>query len=169
VGNPRYPVELSSSQRPGFPTDIPVCLPGRPLGGYRFAFYVGDTWKILPKLSLNLGVRYVRDTGRTDSDLPALPQLDALIPGTGGRIRQPNRNFAPQIGIAWDPAGHGKTVIRAGAGLFYENFLYNPVSANLPPRLASGAFLQTPLAWLRPEFADLRPWWDHRHRGRSLR
>jgi hypothetical protein len=150
AGNPlNYPVELVIlGNGQGFPTEHPgLGYPAGRLGpDHRFAFYVGDTWKIMPKLSLNLGVRYVRDTGRTDSDLPALPQLDALIPGTGGRIGQPNRNFAPQIGIAWDPAGHGKTVIRAGAGLFYENFLYNPVSANRPPRLASGAFLQTPLA-----------------------
>jgi hypothetical protein len=69
-----------------------------------------------------------------------------LIPGAGSRIRQPNLNFAPQIGIAWDPTGSGKTVFRAGLGLFYENIIFNSVFFDRPPRMVSGAFLQAPNA-----------------------
>ncbi len=112
----------------------------------RFGAYVGDTWKIHPNLTLIFGLRYDRDTGRTDSDLPAFPQLNALIPGTGGRVNQPNLNFAPQVGIAWDPGSNGKTVFRIGAGLFYENAIFNNVLFDRPLRLQSGAFLQFPLA-----------------------
>ena len=144
-----YPVEvviLGNGQ--GYSTEHPgLGYPAGLLGpDDRFAFYVGDTWKIHPNLTLIYGLRYERDTGRTDSDLPGFPQLDALIPGTGGRVHQPSFNFAPQVGIAWDPKGNGKTVFRVGTGLFYENVIFNNVLFDRPLRLASGAFLATPTA-----------------------
>jgi hypothetical protein len=150
AGNPlNYPVELVIlGDGQGYSTENPgLGYPAGRLGpDNRFGFYVGDAWKILKNLTLNYGLRYVRDTGRTDSDLAGFPQLDSLIPGTGGRVNQPNKNLAPQIGIAWDPSGKAKTVIRAGAGLFYENVIFNNVLFDRPLRLASGAFLQTSLA-----------------------
>ena len=124
---------------------------GFPAGGLgpdnRIAFYLGDSWKVKPNFTVELGLRYVRDTGRTDSDLPAIPALDGLVsdyPNLGNRVNQPNLNFAPQIGLAWDPSGSGKTVLRAGAGLYYENTIWNNVLFDRPTREATGAFLQTP-------------------------
>ena len=150
AGNPlNYPVNaLYLGNGQGYSSEQPgLGYPAGRLGpDHRFAFYVGDSWKVLRNFTLSVGLRYVRDTGRSDSDLPAFPQLEALIPGTGGRIHQPNLNIAPQIGIAWDPTGHAKTVIRAGAGVFYENAIFNSVLFNRPPRLASGAFVLTPQA-----------------------
>jgi hypothetical protein len=110
----------------------------------RFGAYIGDSWKIKPNFTLSAGLRYVRDTGRTDSDLPADAAVNAQFPGWGNRVNQPNLNFAPQVGIAWDPMKNGKTVIRAGAGLFYENVIYNNVLFDRPFRLKTGAFNQTP-------------------------
>jgi hypothetical protein len=127
----------------GYSTEKPAL--GFPAGGLgpdnRFGIYIGDSWKILPNLTLSPGLRYVRDTGRTDSDLPAIPELNAAFPGLGNRVRNPNKNFAPQLGIAWDPGKNGKTVIRAGIGLFYENVIYNNVLFDRPQRLSHGAFL----------------------------
>jgi len=84
-----------------------------------------------PNFTLTYGLRYVRDSGRTDSDLgpiSALNQFDnQYYSGLGSRVHQPNLNFAPQIGLAWDPSGRGKTVFRAGAGLFYENSIWNNI------------------------------------------
>jgi hypothetical protein len=124
---------------------------GFPAGGLgpdnRIAFYLGDSWKLKSNFTVELGLRYVRDTGRTDSDLPAIPALDGLVsdfPNLGNRVNQPNLNFAPQIGLAWDPTKNGKTVIRAGAGLYYENTIWNNVLFDRPTREATGAFLQTP-------------------------
>lgn len=123
---------------------------GYPAGGLgpdnRLSFYVGDTWKIRHNLTISPGLRWERDTGRTDSDLPAIPELNAAFPGFGNAVRQPNTNFAPQLGIAWDPKSNGKTVIRAGAGLYYENVIYNNVLFDRPLRLRNGAFLQSPFA-----------------------
>lgn len=119
----------------------------------RLGLYVGDSWKVKPNLTVTYGVRYVRDTGRADSDLPALPAVNlpsgpvpfnTLLPGLGNRVNQPNHNFGPQLGIAWDPRKDSKTVIRAGIGVFYENAIWNNAEFDRPERLATGAFLANP-------------------------
>lgn len=126
----------------GFNTENPAL--GFPAGGLgpdnRLGLYIGDTWKVKPNFTLSLGLRYDRDTGRTDSDLPAIPEINAEFPGWGNPVKQANMNLAPQIGIAWDPGKNGKTVIRAGAGLFFENVIYNNVLFDRPFRLRDGAF-----------------------------
>ena len=129
----------------GFSTIKPAL--GFPAGGLgpdnRMLLYVGDTWKIKPNFALTYGVRYQRDTGRTDSQYAPIPELSNLIPGLGNRVKQPNSNFAPQIGFAWDPTMHGKTSIRGGIGLFYENAIWNNVLFDGPFREQTGAFLQS--------------------------
>ncbi len=128
----------------GFFTEIPQF--GLPAGGQfdtRFAWYIGDAWKARPNLTVTYGVRYVRDTGRSDSDLPRLALLDMWGPGLGNPPHQPNKNFAPQLGIAWDPGKNGKTVIRAGAGLYYENAVFNNILFDRPGRLPKGLFFGT--------------------------
>jgi hypothetical protein len=132
---------------------------GYPAGGLfdtRFEAYAGDSWKIKPNFTLNYGVRYIRDTGRTDSDLAPIPcssttlitcsgnLLDQWGPGLGNRVRQPNLNFAPQVGFAWDPWHNGKTAIRGGGGLYYENNIFNNVSFDRSNKLPTGLFNQTP-------------------------
>ncbi|HXW17048.1 MAG TPA: hypothetical protein VEJ39_02015, partial [Candidatus Acidoferrales bacterium] len=110
----------------------------------RLGIYVGDSWKLKSNLNVTYGLRYDRDTGRTDSDLPALAALNALLPGLGDPVHQPNLNFGPQLGVAWDPMKNSKTVVRAGIGLFYENAIWNNAEFDRPERLASGAFLANP-------------------------
>lgn len=116
---------------------------GQPCGGQfdtRFSAYLGDSWKILPNLTFSYGARYNHDTGRTDSDLQAIPLLDQVSPGLGNRVRQPDRNVGGTVGIAWDPAKNGKMVIRAGAGVYYENGVFNNVLFDRPGRLTQGLF-----------------------------
>ena len=101
--------------------------------------------EIRPNFTLSLGLRYVRDTGRTDSDIgpiAALAQFDnQFYSGLENRVHQPSYNFAPQLGFAWDPWSRGKTVIRGGIGLFYENSIWNNNLFDRPGRLAQGLFL----------------------------
>jgi hypothetical protein len=143
-----------------------------PAGGqedWRLGIYFGDTWKVNHKLTINYGIRYSRDTGRSDSDLPPVPcadangvwgsaspcapgnatgggnvttgnLLDALTPGLGNRIRQPNANWGPKVGFAYDLSGNGKTVVRGGLGLYYENSVFNNVLFDRVSRLSKGLF-----------------------------
>ena len=141
-----YPVNrIVVGNGQGFSTENPAL--GFPAGGLgpdnRIGLYVGDSWKVKPNLTLSVGVRYDRDTGRTDSDLPAIPAINTFFPGFGNRVKQANLNFAPQFGFAWDPMKDGKTVIRGGAGLYYENIIFNNVLFDRPLRLQTGAFNQT--------------------------
>ncbi len=143
-----YPVESVSvgnglgyySSTPGFG------LPAGSIIFHRLAAYLGASSKWKRNLTLTYGLRYLRETGRTDSDLPAIPQLNALIPGLGNPVRQPNVNLAPQLGFAWDPTGKGKTVVRGGIGLFYENVLAYVPAFDLLNRAPKGAFSQLPTA-----------------------
>lgn len=149
ANNPlNYPVQnvlLGNGQ--GFFTEIPQF--GFPAGGQfdtRFSFYVGDSWKVRKNFTLSYGVHYARDTGRSDSDLAAIPALEQFGTGLGAKVREPNKNFSPHIGIAWDPKSDGKTVIRAGGGIYYENAIFNNVLFDRPARLQKGLFFGTGLA-----------------------
>lgn len=119
---------------------------GFPAGGLgpdnRILLYLGDSWKIKGNFTLTYGLRYDRDTGRSDSQFAPIPELNALIPGLGNSVNQPNLNLAPQLGFAWDPWKNGKTSIRGGIGLFYENAIWNNVLFDGPEREKTGAFLQ---------------------------
>jgi hypothetical protein len=143
-----YPVDaVTLGNGQGFSSEKPAFgFPGGGLGpDNRFAWYFGDSWKVRPNFTLTYGVRYVRDTGRTDSDIAPIPALNQFnnqfYSGLGNRVNQPNHNFAPQLGFAWDPHGNGKTVVRAGIGLYYENSIWNNNLFNRPGRLPQGLFL----------------------------
>lgn len=143
-----YPVQnVLMGNGQGFFTEIPQF--GFPAGGQfdtRFFWYAGDSWKATKHLTISYGVHYVRDTGRSDSDLAAIPALNQFGPGLGNRVHQPNKNYSPHLGIAWDPTGSGKTVLRAGGGIYYENAIFNNVLFDRPARLQKGLFFGTGLA-----------------------
>jgi hypothetical protein len=144
-----YPVEtVTVSNGLGYATPFPGL--GLPAGSYfyhRLGAYVGAISKWKRNFTLTYGLRYVRDSGRSNSQFPAIPELNALIPGLGNPVRQPNLNFAPQLGFAWDPTGKGRTSIRGGIGLFYENVLTIVDPFDPAFRVPIGnVFVQTPTA-----------------------
>ena len=58
----------------------------------------------------------------------------------GNKANAPKTDFSPEVGIAWDPFHNGKTVFRAGAGLYYENTLVNDLLFDRVFRLPTGLF-----------------------------
>ena len=106
-----YPVEIVSlSNGLGYVT--PFAGFGLPAGSFayhRLGSYVGGSWRLRRNVAVTYGVRYAREPGRSDSEFRPIPELNNLIPGLGNPVRQPNSNFAPQLGFAWDPSGKGKS------------------------------------------------------------
>jgi hypothetical protein len=120
-----YPVVGGGvSNQWGFWTDEPSH--GLPYGGVRNGrvhWYVGDSWRATPRLSVNFGLRWVFEPGPGNPNFKKPAILDDFIPGWAGHNRLDTNNFAPQLGLAWDPTGKGEWVVRAGAGVFYDNNL----------------------------------------------
>jgi len=144
-----YPVEgVGLGNGLGYVTPFPgLGFPAGSFSYHRLGAYVGAISKWKKNFTWTYGVRYVREPGRSDSEFPAIPQLNALMPGLGNPVRQPNSNFAPQLGFAWDPTAKGKTSIRGGIGLFYENVLTGVAGFDPASRTAIGnVFVQLPAA-----------------------
>jgi Carboxypeptidase regulatory-like domain len=148
-----YPVEIVQlGNALGYFTSFPgLGLPAGAIFYHRLGAYAGASSKWKKDFTLTYGVRYAREPGRSDSQFPSIPELNALIPGLGNPVRNPTSNFAPQVGFAWNVAGKGKTSIRGGIGLFFENVL-TVVSPQDPEyRTPTGnVFVQNPLACAGP-------------------
>jgi hypothetical protein len=114
------------------------------LRSHYVALFIQDDWKVTPKLTLNLGLRWEFERPWTerydrmlygfDANGPSplkIPGMDlrggVLFAGIDGNPRQQGmsdrNNFGPRFGLAWQVLP--KTVIRAGYGLFYSSLLDN--------------------------------------------
>lgn len=116
---------------------------GFPHGGLtdnRIDLYGGDAWKIRPNFTLTYGLHYTRDGGLTNSDLAGIPQLNGFGATLGNNVRQPNLNFAPQLGLIWAPLRSDRTVLRAGAGLYYDSGQFGNALVDRALRLQQGQY-----------------------------
>jgi hypothetical protein len=115
IGNPNFPGPYNHDEENS---------------NFRPRIYFSDTWKIKPNLTLDYGVAWEYETGLYNSDLTPPAFLAPLYTATyGANSMHPTHpqkdEWQPIIGFAWSPGRSGKTVIRGGAGLYWEtNYIF---------------------------------------------
>ena len=83
-------------------------------------YFLQDDWRVSPRLTLNLGVRYeYQRNPNPPNPNPALPQTDQKV--------DDRNNFGPRIGFAWDVKGDGKMSVRGGWGIYYGRVINSTV------------------------------------------
>src|SRR5690242_8941194 len=104
-------------------------------GAKQFAAYFQDDWKVTPRFTLNIGVRYDVDIGFVDhahaAENRAFQALKIIgSPWARKVVDDDKNNFSPRIGFAWDFRGNGRSVIRGGYGVYFDqSFLNVPLFA----------------------------------------
>jgi Carboxypeptidase regulatory-like domain/TonB-dependent Receptor Plug Domain len=117
------------------------------------AYYFQDSWKVRPNFTLNYGVRYEYQPPDAENGLafPAINRATALTTPFETRVAvKPYRNaWGPRLGFSYAPRfweglfGENKTVIRGGAGVFYDTFFTNisdNTASSVPNTLGGNLF-----------------------------
>ena len=107
-----------------------------------FGFYLQDSYHVAPRVVFNYGVRYdyfgvVAEKNHLFSDFIPTSSTDGTLQmvgpgGLSGLYNPDKKNFSPRASIAWDLTGKGKTVVRAGYGLFFDAFSQDMMLGHLP-------------------------------------
>jgi hypothetical protein len=99
--------------------------PTRHIHNWGYAGFVQDDWRASKNLTFNFGLRYeINTVVKEEHNLLGNFSPTIGLEQVGQQISAPyhgdHNNFAPRLGVAWDPLGDGKTVVRAGFGIIYE-------------------------------------------------
>jgi hypothetical protein len=106
--------------------------------------YVQDSYRVLPTLTLNYGIRWdyygvFYEKNNLLSNVTSIDPAGATLtltqvgqPGLGGLYKPDYSNFAPRVNFSFDPRGKGQTVIRGGFGVFFDAYSQDVFLAHLP-------------------------------------
>ena len=120
----------------------------------RLALYAQDSWRVSRHLTVNYGLRWQSTFGlfiASGHDQTINPSF-SLLPMFGLPERAPQddrKQFGPRLGLAYAPGNSGRTVIRAGFGLFYNDLTQNGWAAALQ---AVNGGLNPPAALIDPNY-----------------
>ena len=93
----------------------------QPFDNFTIGLFIQDSWRANKHVTVNYGLRYDVEITPLFSPLNSFNAAAEKALGVVEGIPRDYHNVAPRLGIAWDPKGDGKTVIRAGFGLFYDH------------------------------------------------
>jgi hypothetical protein len=100
-----------------------------------YALFVQDDWRLTHRLTLNIGLRYELNTVvKENNNLmgnfdPAKGIQQVGMGGVSSVYNGDHNNLGPRFGFAWDIAGNGKTVVRGGGSVLYEQGSYDALMA----------------------------------------
>jgi hypothetical protein len=99
--------------------------PTRNMSQWLYAGYAQDDWRITPKVTLNLGLRYEfqgvpAEAHNLLGNFEPSVGLEQVGKNISSIYKPDHKNFSPRVGIAWDVTGKGTTVFRAGASVVYS-------------------------------------------------
>ena len=138
-----------------------------------YGFYVQDDWRVHPRLTLNVGLRYDYENGKTEAlrDVPEGSPVCAVTgscgePGPG--ISGDRNNVAPRFGFVWDVFGNQKTALHGGTGIYFDQIVLNVQgNARFTPPKVIGVQIDNPafpdpftggtLVTLRPNLSVIDP------------
>jgi outer membrane receptor protein involved in Fe transport len=144
-GTASAPLNCYSSFGQGFGT------PGFQFATNDIAFFAQDDWRIRPRLTLNLGLRY-------ETELLPSPQLPNGAVPTTTAFPSDRSDFGPRVGAAWDIFGDGKSIVRGGYGIFYgriiNSTIFNAIANTALPAGQSTVSLQ-PTAATAPTYPNV--------------
>jgi hypothetical protein len=80
-----------------------------------------DSWRAWPNLTFNFGLRYDVEIAPKFKAPTGLAAFGYNYLGLQKGIQTDKNNFQPRVGLAWDPSGDGRSVIRASYGIFYDH------------------------------------------------
>ena len=129
----RNPIQFTASFPP---------LP-RNLQNHWIQGYLADQWKILPNLTADLGLRYDNQyhSFNTHISLAGRERLGELV---HPKSRGDNNNVAPRLGVAWDVANNGRSVVRAAYGWYYQYLMQNQIRPELTTLLQNQVNIRNP-------------------------
>ena len=113
-------------------------------------FYGQDSWKVLPNLTVDIGLRWeIRLSPTTPANNILVPN-QALVAGAapsntvkwvpGDLFKNQMKNIGPSLGFAWDPWGTGKTSIRANYRVAFDRINDFVIASTILPNLPGSAF-----------------------------